>query len=122
MRISDWSSDVCSSDLDLGIRLDIVDRHRAKHERHGSAAGDAENESRNEGGLRCSVVGCLRAGNALHRALSDLLGPPGNPLLERGGENGGKRPTGPRPNTYNRADVRSAPRRRSLTAHTLSER
>src|SRR3546814_3910726 len=29
MRISDWSSDVCSSDLDLGLALDGEDKHSA---------------------------------------------------------------------------------------------
>src|SRR3546814_5496324 len=32
MRISDWSSDVCSSDLDPGYALDTVNAFQAKYE------------------------------------------------------------------------------------------
>src|SRR3546814_16326174 len=52
MRISDWSSDVCSSDLRLQIRLEPVGRRigptlpAADHPR--AAAGDGERHSRGE--------------------------------------------------------------------------
>src|SRR3546814_7531181 len=44
MRISDWSSDVCSSDLDLAKRIDTTDewiRQRTGiHQRHVAADGE----------------------------------------------------------------------------------
>src|SRR3546814_5301465 len=36
MRISDWSSDVCSSDLDPARRRAARDRHRQRHDRRRS--------------------------------------------------------------------------------------
>src|SRR3546814_13231505 len=43
MRISDWSSDVCSSDLQAGVvELDVEDRHRRR--RGGGRCGQRQRE------------------------------------------------------------------------------
>src|SRR3546814_6884209 len=49
MRISDWSSDVCSSDLDAG--------GRAVAQIVGAAFGDADADSRRGGGVRAGAIG-----------------------------------------------------------------
>src|SRR3546814_4832714 len=54
MRISDWSSDVCSSDLD-----DIAQRHVA-HDR----SGGAHRHHRRRGGVAIAAAACGAAGNA----------------------------------------------------------
>src|SRR3546814_1963772 len=58
MRISDWSSDVCSSDLDFFLRLRIDARHRAGRERderqrrkRGGALPQGEAAFRRSGGF-----------------------------------------------------------------------
>src|SRR3546814_3279712 len=61
MRISDWSSDVCSSDL-------AVDHQCADDDRHCRAAGNPERQRRHEGGLRRRVVGGLRCRDAFDRS------------------------------------------------------
>src|SRR3546814_1809084 len=69
MRISDWSSDVCSSDLGGG-------RQAERQQRHQHAGG---------GG----VVRRFRPGHALDRALAELLLPLGKPLFQPVGKEGG---------------------------------
>src|SRR3546814_5186897 len=55
MRISDWSSDVCSSDLGQVRRAGVVPAHRVARPRGAARAGDAD----------CSAQ---RRGRGLHHA------------------------------------------------------
>jgi hypothetical protein len=45
----------------LRARLDVVDGHRAHHQRHHRVGRNAQRQQRDEGGLRAGVVGRLGA-------------------------------------------------------------
>src|SRR3546814_10082990 len=61
MRISDWSSDVCSSDLMTGV------------ERHERAAFEAERAVRNDDAAELGVVDSLQAAAGMHVLVLDHL-------------------------------------------------
>ncbi len=59
--------------------LDVVDGHRADHQRHHGVLGNAERQQRNERRLRAGIVGRFRSGDALDRALAELRRDPSRP-------------------------------------------
>src|SRR3546814_4451723 len=69
MRISDWSSDVCSSDLLAASDVDGIDLRRAARQRHvGEAAGrGADVEAAEAGGVDREAVEGMRQLDAAAR-------------------------------------------------------
>jgi hypothetical protein len=55
----------------LRARLDVVDGHRAHHQRHHGVGRDAQRQQRDEGGLRAGVVGRLGRRDAADVALAE---------------------------------------------------
>ena len=58
---------------DVRPRLDALDQHRADHQRHDAVRRDAQGQHRDERGLRRSVVGRFRGGNAFNRPFAEFL-------------------------------------------------
>src|SRR3546814_2042617 len=78
MRISDWSSDVCSSDLASGRGEDDVGRGRAEHDQVDLGGLDAGRFHRTHGGVVREVAGGFAFGRDV--ALADA-GARGDPLV-----------------------------------------
>src|SRR3546814_5839360 len=78
MRISDWSSDVCSSDLASGRGEDDVGRGRAEHDQVDLGGLDAGRFQRTHGGVVREVTGGFAFGRDV--ALADA-GARGDPLV-----------------------------------------
>src|SRR3546814_3903106 len=73
MRISDWSSDVCSSDLPVVIRLvEHVDEQIATLPRdHPLRAADEKNGNIRHGGIVANGLGKFQPGHQRHHEIGD---------------------------------------------------
>src|SRR3546814_14088796 len=77
MRISDWSSDVCSSDLHVVAAVDAVPEHRVRRDRAADvdAAGPCLRHAGRDGGVLFRAVGVrVQAGHADARSEARRVG------------------------------------------------